>query len=223
YLVRKRDILTLDLPNQAPILNPDPQLLSLHLPSCESISPSISTQSASSRLSLRKQPITPSRKSYLGKTRGATQFAYHMVEEGESLYSISVLSGITIEELQDLNDQPLDDLYVGKEIRVPATFGGTVYSSRHFTLPEKEKRYLDFDSDPSLLHTVYRVGGTPPNNQRASSQHMGSQNFLHNARRGETVISISLKYDISPIELMKANQLRDLDGIVEGQLLEIPR
>ena len=61
YLVRKADIRKLDLVNKDPILNPDPQLLSLHLPSCESISLTLSARFArnSPRMMRSRQVAKP--------------------------------------------------------------------------------------------------------------------------------------------------------------------
>ena len=116
----------------------------------------------------------------------------HVVRFGETLGSIAVAYGVSLFDLQALNDLWGYLIYPGQELAIPA--GGTP--------PETES------SAPAQPETP----SAPANNAQPST---------HTVERGETLFSIARQYDV-PVELlMSANGIADPRRVHSGLVLRV--
>jgi LysM repeat protein/ABC-type branched-subunit amino acid transport system substrate-binding protein len=115
------------------------------------------------------------------------KFYIHKVEKGQSLYAISKLYAVTLEELYVLNPELKNGSKAGQEIKVPyagATHTSAAGSNSTATQPDSSK-YL-----------TYRI------------------------TKGETVYSITRKFNLSEKQLITYNPSL-AEGLKEGQLIVV--
>ena len=118
----------------------------------------------------------------------------HQVEAGESLYSISKKYGVSVDELKAWNNLPNNDLNVNDKLIVSK-------SMKPFKTDEKlavsetveSKPVVDFSNSDTVFHTV---------------------------KAGESFYTISQKYDMTIIDLIALNNLKEYK-IETGQKLII--
>ena len=122
----------------------------------------------------------------------------HRVRFGESLAKIAVAYGVSLIELQALNDIWTSILYVGQELEIPD--GGR---------PPQE----------SDLPPVSEAEPAPPTQASTSPQ---SATF-HTVRRGDSLFSIAKQYSISLDALIRANGIEDATRIHAGNRLRVSR
>ncbi len=126
------------------------------------------------------------------------EFYIYQVEEGEGLYKISKKFNITQEELIQYNPSTTSGVKVGMNIRIPIV-------SYRKAMIEKS-----FNKAPSPKATTTN---TPVNND----------NFItHIVVKGETVYSLTKKYEVSSDDLYKNNPSLK-DGLKVGAEILIPK
>lgn len=123
----------------------------------------------------------------------------HKVRFGESLSKIAAAYGVSLYDLQTLNDVWTWVIYVGQELEIPA--GGRPPEVRDVP-PESEP-------EPEPEATV-------KDPQSASPE-------THTVQRGETLFSIAKRYDVSLDALMRANGIQDATRIHAGNTLRVSR
>ena len=121
----------------------------------------------------------------------------HRVQFGESLAKIAAAYGVSLYELQTLNDIWTWVIFVGQELEIPA--GGRPPETRD-DLPEP---------DPEPAATVQDQPSESPE--------------THKVQRGETLFSIAQRYGVSLDVLMRANGITDATKIHSGNTLRVSR
>ncbi len=122
----------------------------------------------------------------------------HRVKVGESLSKIAVAYGVSLLELQALNDHWTSILYVGQELEIPA--GG--------------RPPQDGDVPPAS------EAEAPPPTQASTSPQSAT---FHTVRRGESLFGIANQYGISLDALIRANGIEDVNRIHAGNKLRVSR
>ena len=112
--------------------------------------------------------------------QGQTQ---HVVQTGDTLYSLAIRYGTTVSAIQSLNNLGADTyIYVGQVLQIPG-------------------------------------GGTTTTGAASGSSGCSAQ---HTVSAGDSLLGISVWYDVSAAEIAQANQLANPNHIYIGQVLCIP-
>ena len=120
-------------------------------------------------------------------------FTYHTVEKGETLYSISRQYGLKPQEIAKCNDEVGDKLtiHVGQKLKIP-----TNVASKEADKSDSPKQEI-VKSEP---------------------EQADASDAFHTVQKGETVFSISKKYEVQRSDLMAWNHIKD-NSISVGQKL----
>ncbi len=119
------------------------------------------------------------------------QYYIHKIEKGQSLYSITKLYNVGLDELYVINPELKDGVKAGQEIKIP---------------------------------TGYASGkGVPTTTTSAvtTSQADTSKYFTYKVQKGETVYSITKKFNLSEAQLNSYNPSLASQGLKEGQVIAI--
>ncbi len=127
---------------------------------------------------------TPAKTSSSAKT--------HVVKKGETLYSISRETDVSVSDIKKFNNMKDNEISVGQELALT--------SSGVAAIPVK----------PEIKETPK----TTTTSSSASAQ-------KHTVKKGETLFSVSQKYSVQVNDLIKANNLTS-SSLNEGQVLLIP-
>ncbi|NDP19592.1 MAG: LysM peptidoglycan-binding domain-containing protein [Paludibacter sp.] len=130
-------------------------------------------------------------------TSTKTTLASHTVKKGETLFSISKLYDISIDDLKKINNITISNIHFGDEIK------------------------LNIEVKPEIAKT--ETAKTPILNSEASKTNKANKAEIlatttHKVESGESLFSISKKFNISIDELKKLNQLTN-SKIQPGQKL----
>lgn len=157
------------------------------------------------------------------------KWTYYTVQRGDTLYSIAVRFGTTVEELQRLNGLSDTTIFVGQKIKVPGPGeadepkaveyivqeGDTLYSiARRFGVDMEEVARANNITDPSTIYVGQRLI-IPGARQTPARQ-------LYYVQPGDTLTGIAQRFGVSLQALMEANNITDPDAIYAGQVLRIP-
>ncbi len=118
----------------------------------------------------------------------------HKVKFGESLAKIAAAYGVSLYDLQALNDVWTWVIFVGQELEIPA--GGRAPDTQNVP-PEPEPEPTADTTSPS------------------------TQPKTHTVQRGETLFSIAKRYGVSLDALMRANGIEDVTRIHAGNTLRV--
>ncbi|UCG23575.1 MAG: LysM peptidoglycan-binding domain-containing protein [Chloroflexota bacterium] len=157
----------------------------------------------------------------------------HVVQEGETLFSIAQSYETTVEILQQLNDIADPSLvYVGQELLIPGG-GGDLVAAIHIvqvgdTLPGLAAGY---DTTPEaiaaqnhLVNPEYLVAGLPLTIMSRTGT--GAANSVNGApylvRPGDTFLGIAAAHGLAPAEIAAANDLAYPFYLYPGQRLRLP-
>jgi LysM repeat protein len=196
-------------------------------------------------------PITVSEKS--GKTQeiDKVDFVNHKVNKGETLYSISKQFNIPIETIGKYNPDIKQDVKVNQVIRIPVIKGKAKTEEQipikkeqvekvNFTLHEVEQgeTFYSFqrrygitreqlqELNPGLKDGL-QVGETIkiPSDKLKNDDSKEDKNAYieHLVERGETVYSISAKYNIKDEDLKELNPELKERNLIAGETLYIPK
>lgn len=160
----------------------------------------------------------------------------HIVQRGETLFSIAQRYGSTTDALAHANGLPDPRrIYVGQRLTIPG--GGyqasleetdphvvqagdtlTAIARRYRTTWQALARFNGMLS-PDVLYAgqVIRV---PAREDSASADSIGGG--VHAVRAGEVLFRIALRYDVAPAALMSANQIVNPALVYPGQELAVP-
>ena len=192
-----------------------------------STKPALQTEEVKDTLNIPREKIDPSEKVDI-----------HVVLPGETLFGIARKYRITVEELKELNGLNDYSIQTGQELIIngnagPATEeklqepvythevkkGETLYSiSRLYNTTVEELKKLN-----NLTSNELSVGQKLKLNQ-GDGEEKGAVNEkpkTHTVEKGDTLYSISRKYEVSIGELKKLNGLTD-DSLSVGQVLKLP-
>jgi murein DD-endopeptidase MepM/ murein hydrolase activator NlpD len=157
----------------------------------------------------------------------------HVVQEGETLFSIAQLYGTTIEDLQQLNG--IDDpslVYVGQELILPGGEGEIIATIHTVqvgdTLPDLA---LAFNSEVEslagqnrLINPYYLVAGQPLTiiNEAGTDESQSPSGLAHVVRPGDSLLTIAAEYNLAPSEIVAINNLSFPTYLYRGQRLRLP-
>ncbi len=182
---------------------------------------------------------------------GYTGYTTYLVQAGDNLAAIAARYGLTVPELQQLNNltNP-NQLMAGSVLRVPATRGTAPSTTARPTAPAAppaasgSTTNYTVKAGESLAAIAARYGITAAELQRLNG--LSDPNLLrvgqtikvpgqaqapapattggrkHVVQRGETLYSIAVRYGVTVTALQAANDLSNPDQIRVGQTLQIP-
>jgi membrane-bound lytic murein transglycosylase D len=120
---------------------------------------------------------------------------FHVVQSGDSLYTIARRYNTTIDQLSRLNKLSRGKiLKIGMKLRLPGSGG-------------------DLDRNKSDSKSAAQPGrsGSGP-----------ARNRIHIVKRGENLISISQIYNVAVTDIRKRNRIRNPSAVMAGAKLIIP-
>ena len=118
----------------------------------------------------------------------------HTVQKDETVWRISRRYGLTVEELRKLNGLKDNTISVGQKLRVSLADMHTPQSNAQTTTQTDSSPV----EEPSLLYKTHEV------------------------EKGENLFRIGLKYDVSALDIMAANDIAKPEDLMAGQLIRIP-
>ncbi len=176
--------------------------------------------------------FTPTPAQAVAITPSPNEFVY-VVKTGDTLWSIAIRFGTTVQAIKARNGLTSDIIYKGQELVIPGTDpgggngGGTV---THIVQPGENlyRIALKYGTTVEAIsaannivnpHLIYAgqellipTGGHPP----------GSGGRYHVVQPGETLWSIAMKYGTTPWKIAAANGISNIHYIYAGQTLRIP-
>jgi len=166
-------------------------------------------------------------------TPSPNEFVY-VVTTGDTLWSIAIRFGTTVEAIKARNGLTSDIIYKGQELVIPGTDpgGGTGPGTVTHIVQPGENLYriaLKYGTtieaisaannivNPHLIYAGQELliptgGGHPP----------GGGGRYHVVQPGETLWSIAMKYGTTPWKIAAANGISNIHYIYAGQTLRIP-
>jgi len=181
------------------------------------------------------------------KTIGGKKYYIHKVEKGQSLYAISKTYGIDVNSILAENDDAIDGLKNGQELKIPfesllpkqtlaidtnkyryhkVVKGETVYSIiKKYSIEEKKLLSYNPSTTSGLKEGAYVIVGEKKKSNNvvihiapSSNSNVASESYT--VQQAETLYGIAKKLNVSQVDLLKWNpQVKD--GISTGQVLKI--
>ncbi len=157
----------------------------------------------------------------------------HIVQEGETLFSIAQLYETTVEVLEQLNE--INDpslLYIGQELIIPGG-GGDVVATIHTvqvgdTLQDLAMAYNTtwetLADQNRLLYPGYLAAGQELSivSRTGTTEAQPVIGTAHVVRPGDTLLTIAAEYNLSPAEIIAENELSFPTYLYHGQRLRLP-
>lgn len=157
----------------------------------------------------------------------------HVVQEGETLFTIAELYGTTIESLQLLNN--IEDpslIFVGQELNLPGADGQGVTTIYTIQLGDSleslaagyQTSPVDIAASNWLIYGDNLVVGKPMiiNSGTGSPTPETVAGTPHIVRPGDTILTIAAQYGLQPSSVISANGLPFPTYLYPGQRLRIP-
>jgi LysM repeat protein len=172
----------------------------------------------------------------------------HTVKSGETLFSIAKANNTTVAELQKLNDLSSGKIRLGQELKVnqadvavsnntankeeiaatPISYkvkkGETLSSiSKKYNVTEDElKASNNLKSNALRLGQNLQIAQTaaPTSNSKSNKEEIAATPISYKVKKGETLSSISKKYNVTEDELKASNNLKS-NALRLGQNLQI--
>ncbi|MGB0836590.1 MAG: LysM peptidoglycan-binding domain-containing protein [Flavobacteriaceae bacterium] len=176
------------------------------------------------------------------KSKNKSKYGFHVVQKGETLYGISKMYDLTVEDLKKMNKLKSNDLEIGQALRVEgkkssssskketkqtASKSPIKYKNGWHTVQKGETLYSisrqygmtveDLKKVNKLKSNELTIGMNLKVNEKVQSKKSAN---THTVKKGETLYSISRQYGISVEALKKKNKLKS-NEISIGQELEI--
>ena len=180
------------------------------------------------------------------QTPKATHYFLHTITKGQSLYSISRMYNVSVEEITKLNPGSDKQIRIGDSLRIPQSIvPGDNKPTFHTIQPGETLYQLSVkynisvpsicDANPGLSAKNFRIGqviAIPAQTNKNTLRKEESQTpqtvqkkdwkDMHKVQRRETIFSISREYGISQDELIAANPEIKKGKLKKGTLLFIP-
>lgn len=171
--------------------------------------------------------------------------AYHIVKPKETLFSLSKLYNVHIDDIFDANPHLVDGLKVGMKIHIPETRLAEIVSEqrdttkfiRHIILP-KETRWgichkysiteeQLIDNNPIVVHSM-NIGDTlwiPKSLEvvEETKENISFNYTYYEVKPKDTMYGISKKFGISIDKLRSENPIITKDGLKIAMVLRIPK
>jgi LysM repeat protein/ABC-type branched-subunit amino acid transport system substrate-binding protein len=158
----------------------------------------------------------------------------HIVTAGESLFSISRMYSIPVSELLEANPEAREGLRSGSEIIIPAKKKAPTYmyhkvakGETYFSIAQKYGASTDkLQRENSFIRTPLKEGMFLKIERTEANKNL-EQRFedvsFHEVAKGETLFSLSKKYDIAPKKLKRMNPGIDIESMGIGSILMVPK
>lgn len=183
------------------------------------------------------------------KTINGKKYYIHKVEKGQSLYAIAKTYGIDVNSILAENDEAIDGLKNGQELKIPfesllpkqssnsidtnkyvyhkITKGETIYGiTKKYSIDEKKLAGYNPTISGGLKEGEYiivaekkKVTSIKPTITNSTSNTI-STNDSYTVLQGETLYGISKKLNVSQEDILKWNP-EVKDGIKQGQVLRL--
>lgn len=165
----------------------------------------------------------------------------YMVEKGDSLYKIGQLLGVPYEAIMKANDLEDETIYPDQILIIPAAgrYTGDVAVNEPFIeeedssivatpVPVSDEAVAEpSESSSETVATASREGSyseaayIPPVQGKSKARPRTSNPSQYIVQAGDSILSISKKFGISPWDLRKANDIK-FAAIHVGQSLKLP-
>ncbi len=160
-------------------------------------------------------------------------FTTHVVQKGETAYSISNKYGMKLSDFYAMNPGSETSLSEGRAVKVKGT--GTEYSQRYVThtIAQGETLYsigVKYGvkageiaaCNPSLDITALPIG-TEIRIPQTTIPTEDSNYYYHRIAKGETLYSLCIKYDVLQEKIIGANEGIDWQKLSIGQVVAVPK
>jgi LysM repeat protein len=182
------------------------------------------------------------------KTINGKKYYIHKVEKGQSLYAIAKIYNMDVNSILAENDEAIDGLKPGQELKIPFESlltkqssnaidtnkyvyhkilkGETVYAiTKKYNVEEKKLASYNPTLNSGLKEGDYLIIGEKKKN--SSTKHVASSTPIslvtsetYTVLQSETLYGISKKLNVSQDDLLKWNP-EAKDGIKQGQVLKV--
>jgi LysM repeat protein len=178
-------------------------------------------------LVLKAQQESTVKKSEIIESIDGKQFYMHFIKQGETLFEIAKVYGVTVEEIQTNNPSAKSGIKAGQILKVPLQQSK---NKSNIQQPKNEDTFQHIVKSKETLYGISRIYGADINEikrlnpglsdsvkegqvinipirykpGKSSSEKSGYSN-QHIVQSGETLYSISRQYGLSPDDLRQAN------------------
>ncbi len=176
------------------------------------------------------------------RKEGQNNFIIHRVEQGETLYALTRKYNTSLNDIRKANPGLDQDLNIGQEIRIPYSGQGNISSGKGriehdvrsgetlFSISRKYgvsindiKNWNKRNSNTLAIGeklVIYMNSRDAEKYNEFKQKQENNGKTIHIVNQGETLYSISEKYNVSPIDLKDWNRLED-NAVYVGQELII--
>ena len=133
----------------------------------------------------------------------------HEVQPGETLYSISHLYGLSVDQLLAANPQVGETLYAGATLTIPAASAASSSSSTSSSTTSSASASSSSSSSKAAIPDPRQDG-------------IGGCKRMYTVQKKETVYSISRRFGLTEDELRAANPQIKKNKVKKGELICIP-
>ena len=188
-------------------------------------------------------PVKPAFKPYAGPT------TEYVVKSGDSLGKIAYENGITIRALKEMNGLSKDIVRVGQKLKVPAEkvekakeapkdakkdvkdVAKDVKKDKDVkeaaapaepataAAPEPEKKAAP-NAEAAAPAATEAAAAAPVEEQKPAEAAPAGNTYV--VKAGEDIVAVSIKWGISPSQLLNANDMKEGEQLHEGQVLKLP-
>lgn len=163
------------------------------------------------------------------------QGTVHVVQPGETLYSIAARYGTTVQTIAQANGlSNLNLVYVGQRLVIPSGSGSTTATGRTYTVRAGDTLWSIAARHGTTVAMLMQVNGltnasyvyvgqrlTIPGGNPGSSGSQGGGS-IYVVRAGDTLASVAARHRTTVVAIVSANGLTNPNYIYPGQRLRIP-
>lgn len=144
-----------------------------------------------------------------------TQALYHVVQSGDTMWRISQKYDTDVATLKRLNNIGTKPLYIGQRLVVAEATDPAVTATQGYSLTrdvtKKDTTHLvPIETKPAPVETK-TVEATPDVSYE-----------LYRVRSGENLFRIGLKYHVSALDIMAANDMAKPEDLQAGAVIKVP-